>query len=164
LRVFAGVRQKVPNLTLVKVGGEFTAEQRNTISSLGLDDSIVVTSFLPPASLSRVYRRASALLQPSDAEGFGLPVIEAMACGCPVVASDLPVLREVGGPAAVFCRVGDIDSWKAGVANLLMDRSQGNERWTLRLQAILEWARNFTWVETARRTADIYRSVLKGRG
>jgi glycosyltransferase involved in cell wall biosynthesis len=80
------------------------------------------------------------------------------------VASDLPVLREVGGTAAVYCPVGDIDSWKAGVVNLLMDRSEGNERWTLRLQAILEWARNFTWVETARRTADIYRRVLEGRG
>ena len=58
--------------------------------------------------LADLYRRAALVLLPSDREGFGLPVVEAMACGTPVVASDIPALREIGGDAAAYCAPGDV--------------------------------------------------------
>ena len=63
-------------------------------------DAIVVLPFVDRATLAAVYRRAALALLPSEREGFGLPLVEALACGTPVVASDIPVLREVGGDAA----------------------------------------------------------------
>ena len=76
---------------------------------------------LTRAELAEVYRRAAVVLVPSEAEGFGLPVIEALACGAAVVASDIPALREAGGPAAVYAPVGDVGAWADAVAKVLAD-------------------------------------------
>ena len=75
---------------------------------------MTVLPFVDRRVLAAVYRRVALLLQTSDREGFGLPVAEAMTCGTPVVASDLPALREVGGPAATYCPVGDVDAMDRG--------------------------------------------------
>ncbi len=81
------------------------------------------------ATLAAVYRRAALAFQPSDAEGFGLPVAEALACGTPVLASDIPVLREVGGAAASYAPVGDADAWsEAALALLDPTRRDGPDR------------------------------------
>jgi glycosyltransferase involved in cell wall biosynthesis len=110
--------------------------------------------------LAAIYRHATLVLQPSDAEGFGLPVIEAMACGTPVVASDLPVLREVGGDAAAYAPVADTGAWSHTVTSLLNDRVQDPEQWSLRRDAGLVHANEFTWSKFATRTADLYRELL----
>ena len=81
------------------------------------------------ATLAAVYRRAALALQPSEAEGFGLPVAEAMACGTPVLASDLPVLREVGGEAAVYRPVADVPAWSEAALNLLAERQAQHATW-----------------------------------
>jgi glycosyltransferase involved in cell wall biosynthesis len=100
--------------------------------------------------LAELYRRAAAVLVPSRYEGFGLPVLEAMACGAPVVAAPEPALREVAGDAAVFAEPAD---FAAAVTRAIADRD--------RLAAAgLERARAFSWRETARRTAEVYREVL----
>ena len=78
--------------------------------SLGLADAILTLPYFDPrshrdrATLAAIYRRASLVLVPSEAEGFGLPVAEALACGVPLLASDIPVLREVGGDAVAATR------------------------------------------------------------
>ena len=79
---------------------------------LGLTDAIVVLPMLDRATLAAVYRRSALLLMPSEREGFGLPVLEALACGTPVVASDIEALREVGGFAASYCPVEGIEDWQ----------------------------------------------------
>ena len=89
LDVFAGVRQARPEVRLTRVGGPFTAEQRVRARELGVLDAIHVLPFVDRATLGAVYRRSSLALLTSDREGFGLPIVEALACGTPMVASDI---------------------------------------------------------------------------
>lgn len=160
LRVFAAVRAEVPEARLIRVGGEFSPEQEELVAELGLGGSIVVLPFLDRDVLSAVYRCAALVLQTSSAEGFGLPVPEAMACGTPVVASDIPVLREVGGGAATYCPVGDVPAWSRAVAALLAERRDLPAAWEARRSASVEQGARFSWRENARKTVEIYREVL----
>ncbi|HEX6189336.1 MAG TPA: glycosyltransferase family 1 protein [Pyrinomonadaceae bacterium] len=160
LKVFANVRREFPNTRLLRVGGAFTDEQLQLVNQLALNDSIVVLPRVSRAVLAAIYRHATLVLQPSDAEGFGLPVIEAMACGTPVVASDLPVLREVGGDAAAYAPVADTGAWSHTVTSLLNDRVHDPEQWSSRRNAGLVHANEFTWSKFATRTADMYRELL----
>ena len=160
LRVFAAVRAELPQVHLVRVGGQFTPAQLQLAKDLNLEDSIHVVSGLTPGILAAVYRRADLLLQTSESEGFGLPVVEALACGCPVVASDIPVLREVGGSAAVYCPVGDIARWKDAVVQLVRERASDKHSWELRSQKGIAHAARFSWMETASRVTAIYQAVL----
>jgi glycosyltransferase involved in cell wall biosynthesis len=117
LRAFRQLRDAVPGATLVRVGGELTPELAALADALG-----VSVRSLPPLdrrTLAAVYRRAAVVLVPSEREGFGLPVAEALACGAPVVASDLPVLREVGRDAAAYADVGDADALAGAAASVL---------------------------------------------
>ena len=160
LNVVAALRRKDPGVRLIQAGGAFTTSQRRLAGRLGLDGHVTVLPFLSPRVLAAVYRRAALLLQTSDREGFGLPVAEAMACGTPVVASDLPALREVGGPATTYCPVGDVERWTAAAAVLLDERADDPERWRARQAEGIAWARRFDWQAHARATADIYRELL----
>ena len=100
--------------------------------------------------LARLYRGAACLVFPSRYEGFGLPLVEAMASGTPVVAAPDAALREVAGDAAVFAEPGALAE---GVRRALAERER-------LVAAGLERARRFTWEETARRTVAVYREVL----
>jgi len=109
-----------------------------------------VRGYVSKPALAELYRGAAALVLPSRYEGFGLPVLEAMACGTPVVVGEDPALREVAGEAAVFGEEGGLAE---AIRTALADRD--------RLSAAgLERARSFTWEETARRTLAVYREVL----
>jgi glycosyltransferase involved in cell wall biosynthesis len=160
LKVFANVRRQFPTARLLRVGGVFTNEQLQLVDRLALKDSIVVLPRISRELLAAIYRHAALVLQPSDAEGFGLPVVEAMACGTPVVASDLPVLREVGGDAAAYAPVANTEAWSHTVISLLNDRVQDPEKWSSRCDAGLFHANEFTWSKFAARTADMYGELL----
>jgi glycosyltransferase involved in cell wall biosynthesis len=130
------------------------------LRDLAIEDYVQVMPFLSRDVLAAVYRRAALLLQPSEAEGFGLPIVEAMACGCPVVASELPALREVGGSSAAYCPIGDIKAWSDTVIRLMRERGEENGGWRRRCEEAVAHASLFSWTESARRTADIYKTVL----
>jgi glycosyltransferase involved in cell wall biosynthesis len=154
LRIFAKVHAKHPDLRLIRVGGALTPAQRDLAQQLHLDGLILELPFLDRPVLAAVYRKATLVLQPSDAEGFGLPVAEAMACGTPVIASDLPVLREVGGEAAVYCPPGNEAIWANEVLGLLNIPLN-----SLRI-ASLRHASHFSWVIYTKLMLDVYNSLL----
>jgi glycosyltransferase involved in cell wall biosynthesis len=119
VEVFALARARLPSLRLVQVGGEWPALVRERIERLGLAAAVRQERGVSRERLASLYRGAALVLQPSDGEGFGLPVLEALACGAAVVASDLPALREVGGAAASYCRPGDVAGFAEVVLRLL---------------------------------------------
>jgi len=162
LRTFARVRLVRPDLHLVHAGADFTSDHYRLIESLGLQGR--VQSFIADTRLELVelYRGATLTLLPSESEGFGLPVIEALACGTNVVASDIPVLREVGGDAVTYCRVADLDDWSRTVVELvenpecrpgqdLLARQAALFRWSTQADTIArEYTDRLTRVSMAR--------------
>lgn len=160
LRIFAEARPELPGARLIRVGGPFTPEQMKLADELGIAGGIVILPHLDRNLLAAVYRRAAVVLLPSEREGFGLPVAEAMACGTPVVASDLPVLREVGGEAALYCPVGDISRWTETVNQLLFHRKAKSQGWFGRRQAGIGQASRFSWAEYAKKMVALYRELL----
>jgi glycosyltransferase involved in cell wall biosynthesis len=160
LEIFAALRSRMPGVRLVHAGGRIPDELRVRAVKLGVKNAIIELPMLDRRVLAAAYRRATCVLLPSDSEGFGLPVLEAMACGTPVVVSDLPVLREVGGAAAYYCPVGDIDAW---VNRIVCVAAQCAERGQLASdlrKRLIEQASKFSWTTNAARTADIYRETL----
>jgi glycosyltransferase involved in cell wall biosynthesis len=155
LDVFAAFRQIAPDATLVRVGGPLSPEQRSHAERLGVLESMVEMPFLARAQLAALYRRAAVVVLPSDREGFGLPVVEAMACGTPVVVSDIPALREVGGDAAVYCEAGKVNDWTAALTRLYGEYSEPNLL-ARRRRACLEAAGRFDWKQYARQMAHLY--------
>jgi len=160
LDVTAALVERFPSIRLIRVGGEFTVAQRRHVSRLGLGRHITVMPYLDRRILAAVYRRAAVVLQPSEREGFGLPVAEAMACGTPVVASDLPPLREVGGTIASYCSVGDIGAWVRSVSDLLDERARDGAEWAARRRAAISESGRFDPLVHARAMLDVYRELL----
>lgn len=162
LNVFAALRERHRSLRLIRVGGPFTRSQQRQVNQLGVGSYIRVLPFLERRVLASVYRRAAIVLQPSEREGFGLPVAEAKACGSVVVASDLPPLREVGGAGTIYCPVGDVAAWTAAVAKLLDERMFDRAAWQARCAANIVDARRFDALEHARLMIDVYRELIPG--
>ena len=162
LRVFAGLTQAAPGARLIRVGGPLTSAQQALATELGLETDITTLPFLEQPVLSAVYRRAALLLLTSDAEGFGLPVVEALGSGTPVVATDLPVLREVGGAAVSYCRADHLGHWVETVAGLLREREREPARWSRRGERGLHHAALFSWRTYADEMVRVYKSLNEG--
>jgi len=126
---------------------------REAVARLGLEDRVELLGYVEQDRLAALYRGAACLVFPSRYEGFGLPVIEAMACGTPVVAARTSALPEVAGDAAVLVEPGSPAALAQGISDVLADR----ERLTA---AGLERARSFSWRKSAERTLAVYRELL----
>jgi glycosyltransferase involved in cell wall biosynthesis len=151
LGTFAQLRKRLPELHLVKVGGEWTREQRAILQRNALAGAVIHLSGIPRSTLACLVRHASLVLMPSAMEGFGLPVLEALACGAPVLASDLAVFREVGGDAVSYAPVGDVDAWTEHAVALLRNPEQAGLAWRRVAQA-----EGYSWRRHARIIADAY--------
>ncbi len=160
LRIVALVRRTEPDVRLIRVGGPLTPAQVKLARKLEIEPAIVQLPFLTREVLSAVYRRAALVLQPSSAEGFGLPVAEAMTCGTPVLASQLPVLQEVGGDAALYCPPGDLEQWVAATIRLLALRRNEPDRWQEMQQHAVQQGSGFSWRNHATRVLGVYNKVL----
>ena len=161
LEVFAGVRRAEPTARLVRAGGPFTPEQARLAEDLGVAGAIDHVPFVSRATVAAIYRRSALVLQPSDAEGFGLPVAEALACGAVVLASDIPALREVGGPAATYRPAADVPAWVDAATALLRERRGDPEARRRRVEAGTRHAARFRWDGHARRLAEIYEATAR---
>jgi glycosyltransferase involved in cell wall biosynthesis len=151
LDVFAAVRLLFPELRLVQVGGPWPANLAERIEQLGVGSAVIQLRGLNRLQLAELYRGAAIVLITSEAEGFGLPVIESLACGTAVVASDIPVLREVGGAVVDYCAVGDVRAWTEMVVRVIGDSmscDRKNER--------IERAGCYSWNEHARIIGNSY--------
>lgn len=159
LDVFAAVKAERKDARLIRVGGPFTAEQRVRARELGILGAVVVLPFVDRATLAAVYRRAALTLLPSEREGFGLPLVESLASGTPMVATDIPVLRELGGDAVSYCPLGDTVQWAIAILALLVERERLPERWQFRRAAGVSRASDFSWSHYAERLVAIYGAI-----
>ena len=132
-------------------GGRAEAEQ--AVERNGLAGRVEFRGHVPQEELAALYRGAACLVFPSRYEGFGLPVVEAMASGTPVVATTAGALPEVAGGAAILVEERNPVALAGGIERAIADRER-------LVAAGLERARHFTWAETARRTLEVYRELL----
>jgi glycosyltransferase involved in cell wall biosynthesis len=154
LDVYAELHRRLPEFMLVQVGGVWTADQQSRIDRLGLQAAVIQRRGLHRRELATLYRRSSLVLLPSEAEGFGLPLIEALACGARVVVSDIPVLREVGGGAVSYCPVGQLQQWTETVCQMIADPTAGPDR-----ESRLAQASRFSWSRHAHEILSAYRRL-----
>ncbi|MBN1880057.1 glycosyltransferase family 4 protein [bacterium] len=152
-----GPAGKFPDQRLVVVGGMGwkNEELLQLLSTESVRERVIVTGYLDESSLINAIRGAGAVIVPSLYEGFGLPVLEAMACGTPVLCSGVSALPEVGGDAALY-----FDPLDSGSMSSAMDRflSDAELRGAMRRKG-LERSREFSWQKAARMTADVYRRI-----
>lgn len=151
LNVFAQTRKKFPELNLVKVGGSWSQEQCQQISELHLEPAIIHLQNLPRTAIAHLYRRAALVLLTSEAEGFGLPLIEALACGAMIVASQIPVLQEVGGDAVHYCPIDNISHWVNTIETLLI-----NPNLAPNLDSRFNQSQKYSWSNHANIIAQTY--------
>ncbi|HWZ46201.1 MAG TPA: glycosyltransferase family 1 protein [Candidatus Saccharimonadales bacterium] len=160
LRVFAEIRKAVPTAVLVRVGGPLTHDQQVLAKQLRVDRYILELPFLTDRLLAAVYRKSTLFLFPSEREGFGMPVLEAMACGLPVIASDIPPVREVAREAARYCGVDDIQAFGRQALEIVEANKTRSAGLQQQRRAGFMQARRFTWTKCADQTAEVYEKVL----
>ncbi len=161
VQAFARVKQQLPasdDLKLVLAGGKgwdyddiFAAVQRE-----GLHQHVIFPGYVADADLPWFYRAATVFAYPSLLEGFGLPVLEAMACGTPVVTSSVSSLPEVAGDAALLVDPASVDALAAALVQVL---SNSPLAVGMRHRGLLQAGR-FSWQRTAAETAGVYRAAL----
>ncbi len=127
------------------------------IRKSAINDRLRFTGYLSDEDLRALYSSCQAFIYPSVYEGFGLPPLEAMACGAPVIAGRIPSLQETLGSAARLVEPLDVDALAGNIIEVLEDENQGQ---TLRA-AGPEHARKFSWEQTARLTLEVYQSLVK---
>ena len=155
LEAFKLVRATHPNAQLVIAGDDPRHPEVRKLAAGLPEGSVVLPGRLPESAVPDLYRGAAVVVLPSKAEGFGLPVIEAMACGVPVVCSDLPVLHELADGVATFCDPHDPGAFARAIEQILDAPSTTRAR-----QLGIERAKGFTWERSARQTVAAYESAL----
>ena len=162
LKAFSQVRKEMPNYNLVLVGKGFidSSLQKDAfdklMKDLELEKHVKRISAIDKNDLVRVYNLASVYVQPSLSEGFGLPVLEAMACETPVVSSSRDSLREVVGDAAHIIDPYNINSIASGILKLIQDKDYRR----IMIKKGMDRVKLFSWNKCAQETAKIYQEVF----
>lgn len=159
-QAFNKLAEKNPDLKLVLAGKEDPSHPEvrgEVMTAVGnYDDRVIAPGFIETEDLPALYRQAQAFVNPSPNEGFGLPGLEAMACGTPVVVAETEVFKEVYGDAALYFPAHSAQGAAEAVSSILVDekvRSRQKARG-------LEQALRYTWEDTAQRTLKLYEELL----
>lgn len=157
LKAFAQIAAKFPDVPLVIVGkkGWMYDAIFAELTALGLAERVVFTGYVPEEDLPRLYGGARAFVYPSLYEGFGLPVLEAMQCGAPVVTTDISSMPEVAGDAALLVKPDDVDGLAEALTRVLSDDALAADL----KQRGLARAALFSWERCARETRAVYEEV-----
>lgn len=151
-----------PNsLTIVGKRGWLADEIYAAPKKFGVEDRVKFLGYVPTDDVISLMNGAAAFVFPSLYEGFGLPVLEAMACGCPVVTSNISSLPEVAGEAGILVDPHSVEDIARGITEVL--RLDENQRRAL-IEKGIKQARKFTWEKTARETLGAFRQVFHDRG
>lgn len=142
---------------LVVSDSDWTPDEQRYLAEFDLDSRVRLLIDIDDEQLRGLYGQAVAFVYPSLYEGFGIPLLEAMACGCTVVASDIPSSREVAGDSPVYFDPTSAEDLRVGLDKAL--QQVGNQE---RRAAAIERAANFSWNNTARQTLAIYHSCKNG--
>ncbi|MBC7315226.1 MAG: glycosyltransferase family 4 protein [Chloroflexi bacterium] len=152
-------RHSIPHrLVIAGAKGWLFEEIEETIRDLHLEEWVKVTGFIPDEDLPALYQGADLFAFPSLYEGFGIPVLEALACGTPVVTSNTSSMPEAAGDAALLVDPRDVEAIAEALWRLLEDASLRN---ALRARGF-EQVRRFSWVASARTVCTIYRHLIEG--
>ncbi|HJP94527.1 MAG TPA: glycosyltransferase family 1 protein [Pyrinomonadaceae bacterium] len=161
VRAYASLRgeysaDKLPKLVLAGKCAWLFDETLRALDQTGLKDTVVLTGYVPEADLPALYSGALCFVYPSYFEGFGLPPLEAMKCGAPVIVGNRTSLPEVVGDAALPVDPFDVEAIAAAIKCLMQD-SQLRRELGIKGQ---QRASMFDWRETARRTLEVYKEVV----
>ena len=159
LQAYARLREAAPQWRLVIVGARNVWLSNPiilAIDKMDLKPWVQFTGYIPESDLPALYNGADLFAFPSLYEGFGLPVLEAMRCGAPVVTSNLSSLPEVAGDAAILVDPYDVEAIASAMRLALTQPGLAQE---LQRRG-LEWSKGFTWERTARQTLAVYQKVL----
>lgn len=159
IRAFDQVASRCQDLRLVLAGGRAHGFERieEELAKSSYKDRIVLPGFVPDQALPDLYSGADLFIFPGENEGFGMPMLEAMACGTPVLAANTAVAFEVAGEAAVLSRTSDPDRLAHDLLTLLED---GVSRESLAASGLAR-AGAFTWKKVAEETMRVYHEVLE---
>lgn len=163
LKVYAALLHNgapgLPALAIAGAHGWLNSSIYTLVQELQLEGSVRFLGYVPDANLPALYSGATVFLYPSLYEGFGLPVLEAMSCGCPVISSNLSSIPEVVGDAGLLVNPHDLNDLKAALEQILADKAL---RETLSAQA-LERASHFSLEKMAAETLHVYREVAESK-
>jgi glycosyltransferase involved in cell wall biosynthesis len=159
VEAYGALRERHPDIQLVIVGpsGFRSSGVQDTIANRGLSDSIRLSGYVPEHDLVALYNAAIGLVYPSVYEGFGLPVIEAMACGCPVIAANTSSLPEVAGDAAILVDPFDVSALHHAMERLVTDPPVAQD---LSARGLAR-AAQFSWRHTAATAVAAYRAACE---
>jgi len=159
-QAFSRLKEEFQGLKLVKVGtpgrsAAFRKRTKKQIESLGINEDVIFVDWAARNDLPAYYSSASLLVYPSLYEGFGLPPLEAMACGCPVVTSNTSSLPEVVGDAAITVDPHDVDA----LTNAMREVLTNDGLRAAMIEKGLAQAKKFSWEKTAQETSAVYERV-----
>ncbi len=154
---FARIVKQNDDVRLVFTGGAGSSDSvvQSTIEAYGLDSKVIRTGRVAESDLDLLYRTATLMAFPSLYEGFGLPLLEAMSRGCPIVASDAGSLPEVAGDAAELVDPIDVEGWASALGALIDDPA----RRTVLIRRGFERATQFTWTVSAESLLSVYQET-----
>ncbi|MFH0969229.1 MAG: glycosyltransferase family 1 protein [Patescibacteria group bacterium] len=160
IRSFAKIKEKIPEIKLVLAGNKnahnFDKRIDEEIKKLGIENEIIFSGFVDEEDKAALFRLSEIFVYPSLYEGFGIPILEAMSRKVPVLASDIPVHREIGGEAALYFDISSIDDFSEKLYNSLTDENLRNKL----ISSGLERINLFSWQKSAEKLLDIYKKLI----